>query len=184
MIANDRNELSLVKRRMEAAFLFFLLLVGVLAIRLVFIQWVSAHAFGRIADNMQGQTFLSFLVGSFAVLAMLLAAVGIYGVLSYNVTQRTREIGIRMSLGASRGQVLGEVIGQGMRLAAVGFVIGLAGAIWAGRIMASLLHEVTPGDPTIFIGTIALLGLVALVACYLPARRAARMSPTLALRYE
>jgi len=118
------------------------------------------------------------------VLAVLLAAVGIYGVLSYAVTQRTREIGIRMSLGATRGHVLRKILFDGMRLAVVGFAAGMAGAVAASRVMASLLHEVQPGDPWIFLGTASLLAAVALIACYLPARRAARLDPLTALRHE
>ena len=137
-----------------------------------------------IGENAQGQQFLSLLVGSFAILAVLLAAVGIYGVLSYAVTERTREIGIRMSLGAGRARVLGEVIREGMRLAVVGFAAGIAGAFAAGRVLASLLHEVKPGDPEIFAATAGFLAIVALIACYLPARRAARLDPMTALRYE
>jgi ABC-type antimicrobial peptide transport system permease subunit len=137
-----------------------------------------------IADIAQGQQFLSLLVGSFAALALVLAAVGIYGVLSYAVTERTREIGIRMSLGASRGRVLGEVMWEGIRLAAIGLVAGMAGAFAAGRVLASFLHEVTPADPAILVLTAGLLAAVALVACYLPARRAARLDPMAALRYE
>jgi len=136
------------------------------------------------ASQAQGQQFLSLLVGSFAGLAALLAAIGIYGVLSYLVTQRTREIGIRMSLGASRGRVLGQVLREGMILALVGLAVGIAGALAAGRILANLLYEVKPGDPVIFITTAGLLAAVALVACYLPARRAARLEPMNALRYE
>jgi putative ABC transport system permease protein len=137
-----------------------------------------------VAGQAQGQQFLSLLVGSFAGLAALLAAIGIYGVLSYLVTQRTREIGIRMSLGASRGRVLGEVLREGMRLALLGLAAGIAGAFAVGRILASLLHEVKPGDPLIFLATAGLLAGVALIACYLPARRAARLDPMTALRYE
>jgi putative ABC transport system permease protein len=137
-----------------------------------------------MAGQAQGQQFLSLLVGSFAGLAALLAAIGIYGVLSYLVTQRTREIGIRMSLGATRGRVLGEVLRQGMWLAIVGIAAGIAGAFAAGRVLASLLYEVKPGDPVIFIVTAGLLAAVALIACYLPARRAARLDPMTALRYE
>jgi putative ABC transport system permease protein len=137
-----------------------------------------------ISENAQGQQFLSLLVGSFAGLAVVLAAVGIYGVLSYAVTERTREIGIRISLGASRGRVLGQVILEGMRLAVAGFAVGTVGALAAGRILGSLLHEVKPGDPEIFAATAGFLALVALLACYLPARRAARLDPMTALRYE
>jgi hypothetical protein len=137
-----------------------------------------------VAGHAQGQQFLSALVGSFAAMAAILAAIGIYGVLAFLVTQRTREIGIRMSLGASRVRVLGEVIGEGMRLAVLGLVVGIAGSFAVGRILASLLHEVKPGDPWIFIVTAALLAAVALIACYLPARRAARLDPMRALRYE
>jgi len=137
-----------------------------------------------IAEHVQGQQFLSMLVGSFALLAVLLAAVGIYGVLSYAFTQRTREIGIRMSLGATRSRVLRDVLIDGMRLAVLGFVAGIAGAMAAARVMSSLLHEVQPGDPWIFVATAGLLAMVALVACYLPARRAAGLDPMRALRHE
>jgi ABC-type antimicrobial peptide transport system permease subunit len=137
-----------------------------------------------VGEQAEGQQFLSLLVGSFAGMAALLAAIGIYGVLSYAVRQRTREIGIRMSLGASRGRVLGEVLREGMVLAALGLIAGTAGALAAGRILASLLHEVKPGDPLIFMVTAGLLAAVALIACFLPARRAARLDPMAALRYE
>jgi predicted permease len=137
-----------------------------------------------IADNSQSQQFLSLLVGSFAGLAALLAAIGIYGVLSYAVTQRTREIGIRISLGASQGRVLAEVLREGMILAAVGSAIGIAGALAAGKVLTTLLYQVKPGDPFILAATTGLLAVVALVACLLPARRAARLDPTNALRHE
>jgi ABC-type antimicrobial peptide transport system permease subunit len=137
-----------------------------------------------IGEHARGARFLSMLVASFAALALILAAIGIYGVLSYAVTQRTREIGIRMSLGASRGRVLGAIVLDGMRLAAVGFVAGIAGAFAAGRLLSAVLHEVRPRDPAIFIATGAVLAAIALLACYIPARRASRLDPTTALRYE
>jgi len=137
-----------------------------------------------VDDNSRGQRYLSSLVGLFAALAALLAAVGIYGVLSYVVTHRTREIGIRISLGASAGRVLREILREGMVLAAAGFALGIAGAFAAGRLIESLLHEVRPRDPATFAAAAALLGGVTLLACYVPARRAARMNPTQSLRYE
>jgi len=137
-----------------------------------------------IALNASGQEFLAMLLGLFSGLALLLAAVGIYGVLSYLVTQRTREIGIRMSLGASRSHVLSLVLKHGMRLAALGFAAGLVAAVIAGRLLAGLLHEVHATDPGIAIASAVSLTVIALVACYLPARRAARVDPIVALRCE
>ncbi|MBV9145676.1 MAG: ABC transporter permease, partial [Acidobacteria bacterium] len=137
-----------------------------------------------IAQHAAGQQFLAMLLGLFSGLALLLAAVGIYGVLSYLVTQRTREIGIRMSLGASRGRVLSLVLREGMRLAGIGFILGLIAALAAGRLISSLLHQVRPSDPAIIVLTALCLGAVALLACYLPARRAAQVDPMVALRHE
>jgi putative ABC transport system permease protein len=105
-------------------------------------------------------------------------------VLSYAVTQRTREIGIRISLGASQGRVLAEVLRQGVLLIVVGSAIGIAGAFAAGKILNTLLHEVKPGDPYILAATTVLLAVVALIACYIPASRAAHLDPTNALRHE
>ncbi len=137
-----------------------------------------------IAENASGQQFLAGLLGLFAGLAIVLAAVGIYGVLSYLVTQRQREIGIRMSLGATRSGVLQLMLKRGMRLAIIGFAVGLIGAFATGRVVASVLHMVRPYDPAILVLAPLLLAVVVLFACYLPARRAANVDPMVALRQE
>src|SRR5438477_1895709 len=121
------------------------------------------------------------LFAVFGVAALLLAAIGIYGVMAYTVTQRTQEIGIRMALGAQRSDVLGLVVRQGMTLAAIGVVAGLAGAFSLTRVMASLLFNVRPDDPTTYLAISFLLIVVAFLACYLPARRAAKLDPVIAL---
>ena len=123
-----------------------------------------------------------FLLGAFAAIALALAAVGIYGVLAYLVSQRTQEIGIRLAIGADRSEVLGMVLRQGLSLAAVGIVAGLIGAFALTRQMQSLLYEVRPNDPMTFVAVAAAVLLIALLASVLPARRAARVSPMIALR--
>jgi predicted permease len=124
------------------------------------------------------------LLGLFALLALVLAAVGLYGVLAYSVSQRTGEIGLRMALGAAPGDVFRLILTQGGRLAAIGLVLGLAGAFAAGHVVESLLVGVGGSDPLTFAGVIAVLGLVALLACFMPALRATRVAPVTALRYE
>lgn len=137
-----------------------------------------------LSTSLAFQRFSMLLMSIFAGLALILAAVGTYGVMAYYVAQRTHEIGIRMALGAHPGNVLRMVIGQGMTLAAIGLAIGIVGALEATRLLASQLYGVKPADPVVLAVVVALLGLIALLACYIPARRAARVDPLVALRYE
>jgi putative ABC transport system permease protein len=137
-----------------------------------------------VRESLAPQRFNLFLLGLFAALAVFLAAVGVYGVLSYAVTQRTREIGVRIALGAQRSSLLGDILRDGMSLTLVGAVLGLAGAFLLTRLMASLLYGVTARDPLTFTAVLILMTLVSLAACYIPARRATRVDPLVALRHE
>jgi predicted permease len=128
--------------------------------------------------------FTLILVGVFSALALILASIGIYGVISYSVAQRTREIGIRMALGANQRQILRMIIGSGTRLAGLGIVIGAAGALILTRFIRSFLYGVSPSDPLTFVGIALILAGVALLASYVPARRAMKVDPNTALRYE
>jgi ABC-type antimicrobial peptide transport system permease subunit len=139
---------------------------------------------GFIGRTIAGWRLSAWLLGLFAGLALLLTAIGIYGVLSYSTEQRTREIGLRMALGAQRRDVLRLIVGQGLKAVAVGIVIGLVAALALSRVMKSLLFGVTVTDPLTFAGVALLLVVVALVASYLPARRAAKADPMVALRLE
>jgi putative ABC transport system permease protein len=124
------------------------------------------------------------MLAVFGGLALLLASIGLYGVASYSVSQRTREIGVRMALGAEPSSVLGLVLGQGMILVAAGLTIGLITAYAAAGLMRSLVVGVSPHDPVTFISTAAALGVIALLASYIPARRATRIDPLIALRTD
>jgi putative ABC transport system permease protein len=135
-----------------------------------------------VEESLATPRFYVFLLGTFAVTALLLAAVGIYGVISYTVTQRTQEIGIRVALGASREQVMRMVVGQGLRVTLVGLGIGAVGALLGTRLMRTLLFGVTPADPLTFFGVTVVLLAVAIAASYLPARRAAAADPLIAMR--
>ena len=137
-----------------------------------------------LAVSLAQQRFNMLLLALFAALALILAAVGIYGLMAYSVSQRTHEIGVRLAIGAQRRDVLRLVLRDGARLTLVGIAIGIIAALALTRLMASLLFEVTPTDPATFASVALLLAVVALAACYIPARRAARVDPMVALRYD
>jgi ABC-type antimicrobial peptide transport system permease subunit len=138
----------------------------------------------RLDDSLVSRRGPMMLCLILAGLALILSAIGIYGVLAYTVTQRTREFGIRLALGAQTGDVLGMVFWQGLRLAAIGLAIGMVGSYFLTRLMTSLLFEVKPADPVVFLLVSVLLAIVALVASLIPSLRATRINPVAALRYE
>jgi len=137
-----------------------------------------------LAESISPRRFNLFLLAAFAGTALVLAGVGIYGVIAYLVAERTREIGVRMALGARRGQVVGMVLGQAAPLAAIGIGAGLVASWGLTRLMSSLLYGVSPNDPAVFAAVAAALGTTAMAACLGPAIKAAHVDPITALRYE
>jgi len=137
-----------------------------------------------IGASVTRQRFLSLLLGIFAVVALTLAAIGTYGILSYMVTERQREIGIRMALGAGQGQVVGLVLGQGLAIAVLGIGLGVLGAIGLSRLTSSLLYGVSPSDPSTYVAVAVIIGVVAVAACVVPTRRATRVDPLEAIRAD
>jgi putative ABC transport system permease protein len=145
----------------------------------------SATTLSTLLDqSLAPQRFSLYLIGAFGSVSLLLALIGLYGVISYSVLQRTREMGIRMALGARRGTVIAMVLGQGARLTGIGMAGGLLAALAAARLMASALYDVQPTDPITFAIVVPLLAGVALAACYVPAHRASRINPVTALRHD
>jgi ABC-type antimicrobial peptide transport system permease subunit len=139
---------------------------------------------GLLSDSVSPRRFSAVLIGIFAALALLLAAIGIYGVMSYTVSQRTQEIGLRLALGAQVTNVRGMILGQTLKLTLIGVGLGLAGAFVLARFLASLLFSIGTYDPVTYLGVAFLLIGVALAASYIPARRAMRVDPIVALRFE
>jgi predicted lysophospholipase L1 biosynthesis ABC-type transport system permease subunit len=137
-----------------------------------------------MADSLGPQKLILNLIGVFAATALLLACIGLYGVMSYAVVSRQRELSIRTALGAARADIMRLIMGRGMRLIVAGLAIGLFGAVAASRVLVNRMHGVSAHDPLVFGGATLLLVLVALFACYLPARRATRVNPITALRAE
>jgi putative ABC transport system permease protein len=137
-----------------------------------------------VSKSMVQPRFLALLLATFSGIALFLAAIGIYGVMAYSVAQRTQEIGVRMALGARPLHVLRLIFGQSMGMLLIGITIGLVGAFILTKFMRTLLFEITATDPLTYVSVIGLLTVVALLACYIPARRAAKVDPLVALRYE
>jgi predicted permease len=137
-----------------------------------------------LSENVAAPRFRTLLFAVFAGLAVCLAMAGVYGVMAYAIDQRSNEIGLRMALGASTGSVLRLILGQGLALAGLGLALGMAAAVTGTRLLKTMLFRVQPNDPAVYLGVAVLLGIVALVACYVPAKRASRIDPLSAIRQE
>ena len=137
-----------------------------------------------LSENVATPRFRTLLFAVFAGLAVLLAMAGVYGVMAYAVGQRSNEVGLRMALGASTGSVLRLVLGQGLTLAGLGLALGLVAAVTASRLLTTMLFRVQPNDPAVYVAVAVLLGVVALAASYVPARRASKIDPLTAIRQE
>jgi putative ABC transport system permease protein len=136
------------------------------------------------SPTMMVRAYPAYLIGGFSALALVLATLGLYGVLSYSVAQRSRELGLRMALGAQRGDLLQMVVKSGLKLALVGIAVGIVGGFVTARLIASLLFGVAPTDAGTFAGVCVVLFVAAMIACYIPANRATKVDPMVALRYE
>jgi putative ABC transport system permease protein len=139
---------------------------------------------GQFGIYLEQRRFQTLLLTGFSVVALLMAAIGIYGLIQYSIAARTHEIGIRMAVGAQAGEIFRMIIGEGLKLSLTGLVLGLVGALWLGRAGSSLLFGVTATDPLTFVTVSLLLTAVATAACYFPARRAMKVEPIVALRQE
>lgn len=148
--------------------------------RIIDLEPMTQLVGGSVAEA----NFEALLMGIFGALALILTLVGVYGVLSFQIAQRTQEIGIRLALGATRRDIRYLIVGKAAKMGAAGILIGLLSAFVLTRLMASLLYQVRPTDPAIFASVAILVGVVALVAAYVPSRRAARVDPMVLLRYE
>jgi ABC-type antimicrobial peptide transport system permease subunit len=136
----------------------------------------------RVANSVGQQRFYATLIAIFAAVALVLSAVGLYGVIAYAVSQRTHDLGVRVALGATSNRIARMVVGEGLALTAIGVVIGIGASVAAGRLLSTLLFGVGAVDPVTLTGVVAMLGTVAAIASWLPARRAARVDPLTAIR--
>jgi ABC-type antimicrobial peptide transport system permease subunit len=137
-----------------------------------------------LATSLAQRRFYMLLLSIFAAVALSLAGIGLYGVISYSVGQRTQEIGVRMALGATRGQVLGMILSESLRLAGTGIGVGIIGALALNRLLKGMLVGVSTTDPAVFVVAALGIGVIAIAACFVPARRATAVDPVVALRYE